>query len=153
MPDDKDDGYRVFHNFSPDSIPVRTETVPKDVLKADFARRLNRLMVQKGWSQSEFARQTAKHTPTGHSPVTRDLINKYIGGKVLPLPANLEIICKTLGVERADLLPLGATKEAGSDVIPPIDVRDAGNNMAWVRVNQAVEWPVALKIMNLLKGR
>lgn len=35
--------------------------------------------------------------------------------------------------------------------LPPLDIRDAGNGKAWLRVNMAVDWPVALDVMKLLK--
>lgn len=125
--------------------------MPQEMVKANFARRLNRAMVMKGWNQSELARQTEAHTPKGASKIGRDLISKYINGRILPLPVNLEILAKTLGVKREELLPPGATPEAG-DALPAIDVRDAGGGMVWLRVNQAIDWPRALKIMAILKG-
>jgi len=35
---------------------------------------------------------------------------------------------------------------------PPLDVRDLGQGRAWLRVNQAVEWDTAVKVLTLLKG-
>lgn len=142
-------GHRILHNEDP--VATVVGSMPKDMVKADFGRRLNRAIVAKGWNQSEFSRQTTRHTPRGGTPLTRDLVSKYIGGKVIPNPVNLKIILDTLGIKREDLLPAGVMPEAG-DAIPPIDVRDAGEGMVWLRVNQAVPWATALAVLNILKG-
>lgn len=85
------------------------------------------------------------------SRIGRDNISKYVRGKVLPLPPALEAMAKVLGVEAKDLLPSRAT-QAVADELSPLDVRDIGAGRVWLQVNQAVDWPIALKVMGLLRG-
>jgi transcriptional regulator with XRE-family HTH domain len=114
----------------------------------DFAKRLQDALNEKGWTQSELARRMAPMLK--ESRIGRDNISKYVRGKVLPLPAALEAMAKVLGVEAKDLLPSRGTQT--STEMSPLDVRDIGAGRVWLQVNQAVDWPVALKIMNLLRG-
>jgi transcriptional regulator with XRE-family HTH domain len=115
----------------------------------DFAKRLQDRLNDKGWTQSELARRMAPLLK--ESRIGRDNISKYVRGKVLPLPPALEAMAKALGVESKDLLPTRAT-QAVADELSPLDVRDIGAGRVWLQVNQAVDWPIALKIMNLLRG-
>jgi len=50
-----------------------------------------------------------------------------------------------------ELLPSKAMPSI-DQVIPAMDIRDIGKGMAWLRINQAVDWDVALKIMAMLKS-
>ena len=115
----------------------------------DFAKRLQDALNDKGWTQSELARRMAPMLK--ESRIGRDNISKYVRGKVLPLPPALEAMAKVLGVESKDLLPMRAT-QAVADELSPLDVRDIGQGRVWLQVNQAVDWPIALKVMNLLRG-
>jgi transcriptional regulator with XRE-family HTH domain len=115
----------------------------------DFAKRLQDRLNDKGWTQSELARRMAPKLKDRR--IGRDNISKYVRGKVLPLPAALQAMAEVLGCEAKDLLPSRAT-QAVSDELSPLDVRDIGAGRVWLQVNQAVDWPIALKIMNLLRG-
>jgi len=81
----------------------------------------------------------------------RDIVNSYLNKGTLPGPRYLAAIAKALGVEKTDLLPTRLTKASNRSLMA-LDVRDAGDGRAWLRVNQAVDWPLALKIMQLLKS-
>lgn len=143
-----DTPYRPYHH---NSDPTDIQTTPKDVARVEFARRLNYFMNRKGWNQSELARQTIPHTPAGKAPVTRDLVSKYIRAQVLPTPANMQILVETLGVSRDALLPPHIVPDAG-DTLPPVEIKEAGEGMVWLRVNQAVTWEKGLRILQILKG-
>jgi transcriptional regulator with XRE-family HTH domain len=123
---------------------------PPSAIRMDFARRLQSAMNDKGWNQAELARRVGPLLK--ESRIGRDNISKYVRGKVLPLPHALEAIAKVLGVESKDLLPSRGTLATAEDH-SPLDVRDIGENRVWLRVNQAVEWPIALQILGLLKGK
>ena len=123
---------------------------PPSAIRLDFARRLQNAMNDKGWTQAELARRVAPLLK--ESRIGRDNISKYVRGKVLPLPPALEAMAKVLGMESKDLLPSRGT-QATAEEHSPLDVRDIGENRVWLRVNQAVDWPIALQILGLLKGK
>jgi hypothetical protein len=50
----------LYYNLADDSqLP---QDAPPDAVRAEFARRLQRAMIDKNWSQSELARRAAKFT-------------------------------------------------------------------------------------------
>lgn len=136
-----------FHNTPPSDQPL-PENAPKAAVKAEFARRLQKAMAEKGWTQSELASRAAKFTDKGE--FGRYSVSLYIQGKTLPRPHQLEALCKALGKKPADLLPTRGVPNS-DEVAPPLDVRDTGDGKAWIRINQEVKWPVALEIIKLLK--
>jgi len=122
---------------------------PPAAIRMDFARRLQNAMNDKGWNQAELARRVAPLLKD--SRIGRDNISKYVRGKVLPLPHALEAIAKVLGMDSKDLLPNRGTA-ATAEEHSPLDVRDIGEGRVWLRVNQAVDWEIALEMLKLLKG-
>jgi len=125
-----------------------TRGAPPVAIRMDFAKRLQERLNDKGWTQSELARRMAPLLK--ESRIGRDNISKYVRGKVLPLPPALEAMAKVLGVESKDLLPTRAT-QGTADELSPLDVRDIGAGRAWLQVNQAVDWDVALDVMKRLR--
>lgn len=135
-------------NRKPDDRALPTGA-PKDAVKAEFARRLQHKMAEKGWTQSEMARQAEYHLPRGQK-FGRDNISGYVRGLSLPGPVMLGALCQALGCQPQDLLLAAPSVDTRN---PPLEVKDAGDGRAWVRINQAVDWQIALKIMELLKGQ
>jgi transcriptional regulator with XRE-family HTH domain len=121
----------------------------KDAAKIEFARRLQNKMTERGLNQSELARRASGYIKDGK--LGRDSISGYIAGKSLPGPVTLNAVCKVLGCEPEDILPARGIPSA-ADRMPPVDVRDLGDNSAWLRVNQTVPWTVAIQVLKLLKG-
>jgi transcriptional regulator with XRE-family HTH domain len=122
--------------------------------KAMFAKNLYDALVAKGWSQSELARQATKFMPidekTGRSKeFTRDQVSKYIRGKTLPYTESLHALCKALGLEHEDLLPGGGSPIQGQK---SVEITELDHDTVWLRVNQKAKWPVALKVLELLKA-
>lgn len=107
-------------------------------------------MRRKGWNQSELARQAQKHAPKG-KVIGRDSISNYIRGSNFPNPVNLDALCKALGVQPADLVP-GSMFMRAKEEAPPMDIRGLGDGSAWLRINQRVSMPIALKILELLNS-
>ncbi len=124
---------------------------PSDVVHVDFASRLQKLITEKGWNQSELARRASDHMPEGQK-MGRDNVSGYIRGTTLPGPIKLAAIAKALGVQPEDILPQRGVPNAGSKTLPALDMRDLGDGNVWMRVNQAVTRAIGLKIMNLLLG-
>ncbi len=124
--------------------------LPKDVVKIEFAKRLQHAMVKKGWNQSELARRAQVHMKGKR--LERDNISTYIRGNALPDPARLNALCLALSVPPAELLPSRGIPSA-ADKAPTFDVRGLDNGNVWLRVNQAVAWQVALDIMVILKEK
>lgn len=122
---------------------------PKELMRAEFGRRLQNELIRKGWNQSELARHASLHMPEKY--FGRDLISGYIRGKILPGPIHMDALCKALGKKPEDLLPAGATAAANSESAP-IRTQSIDENRVLLQVNQVVDWPVALKILELLKG-
>jgi transcriptional regulator with XRE-family HTH domain len=130
----------------PKALP---EGAPRDAVKIEFARRLQAAMVEKGWNQSELARQAAKFTGDGKFP--RDNVSSYCRGLSLPGPNHLHALSQALRKTPTDLVPSRGVPTI-EDRLPPLDVRDVGDGMAWLKINQSVPWSTALKIMEMLKG-
>lgn len=125
-----------------DVLSEETKLAPKHMTKQEFARRLYRLMVSKGWNQSELARQ---------ANMPRDSVSVYVRAKSLPTPANLEKLAKALDVEAEELLPNYVEGAIDRDE-PSFEMKVSPNApaVAWLRINQAVPVSTALKIAALL---
>lgn len=86
--------------------------------KQEFGRRLQAIMVELGWNQSELARRAGEHLPEPRKGqkqrhgFPRDLISHYVRGVRLPRPEGLGALCKALsaGARRAI---------APADIMPP----------------------------------
>ena len=132
---------RVRTHLPTDAAP--DVLVPKHLTKQEFGKRVYRLMLAKGWSQSELSRQ---------ADLPRDSISTYVRGKSLPTPQNLASLASALGVPEAELLPNHIESAIDHDN-PAFEMRvsPGAPGMAWLRVNRAVSWGVAIKIADLLE--
>lgn len=120
---------------------------PPEAIRMEFARRLQRALNERGWTQSELARHVApllKNRRLG-----RDNISKYVRGKVLPLPVALDAICKVLELQTSDLLPVRHAP-IGSTEHPPINVRMVEGGMGWLQVNMALPFDTIVEIQKLI---
>lgn len=126
---------------------------PRDAVKMEFARRLQRAIVEKGWTQSELARRASKFMPKEfgnkeEGGMIRDNISKYIRAKALPSSIHLNALAKALGTKSEELLPSRGV-DSNTDAIA-FDMRDIGEGKVWLRINQSVPMTVAIKIATLL---
>lgn len=125
-----------------------TET-PSDVIREKFAKRLEYEIASRGWNQSDLAREASKHHPNGE--IARDNISNYCLAKALPGPSFLLAIAKALQTTPEDLLPeRGITIPRNVGALPSTDVRDAGDGMAFLRINKRLPWQVAVEILGVL---
>lgn len=138
----------AYHNSPPTEGDV-PENAPPEYVKAEFAKRLYHRMVQRGWNQSDLARQAALHTPD--KKFGRDNVSNYIRGKSFPRGDHLRALCLALNVSPEELVPPRTTPSAG-DATPPLDARDMGDGTVFIRLNKRLPWEKALKILNIAQG-
>jgi ribosome-binding protein aMBF1 (putative translation factor) len=129
---------RPYHNAPPQGIP---NDAPRDEVKVEFARKLQRAIVAKGWNQSELSRR---------ANIGRDSISVYIRGKAIPGPNHLAALAKALGTSPMELLPGRGVPQVG-DEGPPLSFRDMGGGMVQLRINMTVPTKAALEVLNILK--
>jgi transcriptional regulator with XRE-family HTH domain len=116
---------------------------PKHLTKEEFARRVYRLMVQRGWTQSDLAR---------HAGLPRDAISVYVRAKSLPTPVNLAKLAACFGMKAEELLP-NIVESAIDNDQPAFEMRasTAAPGKVWLRVNRLVSMSTAVKIAELLE--
>jgi len=131
---------KAFHNAPSEGAIM--DGAPKEAVRREFGKRLQGAMIDAGWNQSDLARQAG---------FGRDNVSAYIRGISMPGPLHLNAMAKAFGMKVEELLPSKAMPSI-DQVIPAMDIRDIGKGMAWLRINQAVDWDVALKIMAMLKS-
>ena len=138
---------KPFYNSPPakDNAP---QGAPLDIQRAEFARRLQRMLAEKGWNQSELARRIARSE--GSEAIDRSSVSLYIRGKTLPRPETLYHIAKVFDVEASDLLPATITASVDHSA-PTIEVKDADPGFAWVRLNIRLPWDKALEIARIAR--
>jgi transcriptional regulator with XRE-family HTH domain len=113
------------------------------MVKQEFGRRLYELMTERGWHQSELARQ---------SGLPRDSISVYIRGKSLPNRENIEILAQCLGVKIEELInmrPKNGEENMKNDREIEISI---GQKTAWINLKRRVSIKTALKIVELLEA-
>lgn len=132
---------KVHTHFTLDSLP-EGGIAPKHLHKQEFGRRLYRMMIAKGWNQSELARQ---------SDLPRDSVSTYIRGKTAPTPQSVEKLACALGVEPTVLYPNVAESGLANEE-PAVDMRVSSSapHLSWLRVNRLVHTRSALKILEIL---
>lgn len=118
---------------------------------AEFARRLQAKMQERGWNQSELSRQCAKHLPKPepgqkqYLDISRDMINRYVRGLVLPRPPVLAALAKTLKCEETDLMPAGASRMHSA-----FEMRGVGQGRVALRINRTISMEAATRIVAIL---
>lgn len=133
---------KVHTHFTLDSLPSGG-LAPKHLHKQEFGRRLYRLMIAKGWNQSELARR---------ADIPRDSVSTYVRGKTAPTPQSVEKLARALGVEPAVLYPNVAESGLENEE-PAVDMRVSSSSphLSWLRVNRLVHTRSALKILEILE--
>jgi len=148
----------------------RKANSPGDLL--GFGELLKTAMKQRGWTTGETARRVREQLGEG-AKFTPSNISHYTSGRSLPRTRYLDALSIALGIEKKDLMAQeNAPRKNGADHIvvdgtaadeihppeptaeatrPALHIEDRGIS-AWLQVNQEVPWPVALKILQVLKG-
>ncbi|HEY9550622.1 MAG TPA: helix-turn-helix transcriptional regulator [Kiloniellaceae bacterium] len=120
----------------------RNLLTPRHLTKQEFGRRLYQLMLAKNWSQADLARR---------AELGRDSISTYINGKTFPDPLSRKKLADALGVSVDELIPNGM-ETALDQEFPAVELKQAVGHpgMAWVRINRAMSFATAAKIIDLI---
>ena len=112
--------------------------------RAEFGKRLQSLMLKKGWNQSELARKVG---------IGRDSVSQYVRGRSIPSPANLNKLAGILGIEKDVLFPnYDAQTTAIEAATLEIKSIDSDAEHMWLRVNMKVPAEKALEVLKILKS-
>lgn len=131
------------------STPVETFELEQ------FSRRLFQLMTDRGWSQSDLAREVwgeRTNEKTGYKEaVNRDRISSYIRGRSYPDPKNLGKLAEALGVPPDELAPdvAAATVDRENPEFQMTAVAGHADKVL-LKVNKLVPMPLAAKIAVLI---
>ena len=119
-----------------------TLLTPRALTKQEFGRRLNALLLEKDWNQSDLSRATG---------LGRDSISTYINGKTFPTPRALKAMADAFNLTPVDLLPNGMMS-AMEDEHPAIELKQAVGHpgKAWLRINRAMSFGAAAKIIDII---
>lgn len=128
---------------SAEAEAARKVLTPKQIAKQEFGNRLYKLMLGKGWSQSELARR---------ADLPRDLISTYVRGRSFPTPQSAQRLAKALGIAPEELMPNHVSSAIEEDS-PAFDMKVSPNapNHAWVKVNQLLRLETAVRIAQLVQ--
>lgn len=135
-------------------LPPSDQPVQVELRNQEFARRLYKILVEKGWSQSDLARRAfgTKTDERGYTVAKgRDRISVYLRGQGYPEPKTLAKIAKVLRVSVEDLAP-----DIHSGTIsrerPEVMIHQAAGHSDRVHlvVNKIVPNAVATRVMDLI---
>jgi transcriptional regulator with XRE-family HTH domain len=126
----------------PPSDQLDVDLTPRALTKQEFGRRLFALMMSRSMSQSDLSRAAS---------IGRDSVSTYVNGKTFPTPQALKKLADALGVQPEELLPNGMMS-AMEDEHPAVELRQAAGHAdkAWLRVNRAMSFATAAKIIALI---
>lgn len=135
---------RSTRTHLPPGRTAKSPLIPKHLAKDEFARRLYKLMLDRGWRQADLARA---------ADLPRNAISVYLRGASLPNPESTKALAKALDMEPGELLP-NYTESAIDRDNPEIEFRvsPADPKKAWLRINRLVTTSTAIKIMALIEA-
>lgn len=121
----------------------------KQQLRAEarvFGARIQRLMDDRGWNQSELSRR---------SGVGRDMISGYVRGMHRPNPPHAKSIAEAFGIPVADLFP--KSSDPGPEIVaareaPPLEMRTVAPGRVMLHVNLELPLAVAVQVLGLVQG-
>ena len=110
----------------------------RHMVKAEFAKRLYNKIMERGWTQSEFAR---------NCDLARDAVSTYVRGRSIPSPQALEKMATVLSVRPEELLP-NYYESAQTKVEPTFEIRAVPNEEGymWLKLNMRLPKKVAMEI-------
>lgn len=117
--------------------------LPGAEVRRQFADKVYKAMIGKGWYQSELARR---------SGLTRDQISTYVRGKALPESESLVKLAGALDVPPEELLPQHPAGR-GPVTMAATEFRSlpGAKGKVWLHVDRAIGTATALKIVELIE--
>lgn len=114
--------------------------MPIRISKQEFGRRLQHAMHEKGWTQSELARQ---------ANVSRDAVSTYIRGVFYPSASNLRQLARALDTTPEAFLPDYAKQTIEDKHHPSIGI-EVLQNVTSLKIDCRVTLKTALAVGRLL---
>jgi transcriptional regulator with XRE-family HTH domain len=112
-----------------------------DEVRKAFGRKVQTLMLKKGWNQSELARR---------ADMGRDNVSGYIRGKNTPNSKHLQRLSDALGVTPDELFPGVIATEISDESIMDVRVLRNDPTKSALRINAVVPNEVAFACMKLI---
>lgn len=121
---------------------------PRDAegVRREVGRRISQRMYDKGWNQSELARQASLHLPEpikGQKQglvIGRDMISNVCRGQHLPRPPQMRAIARALGCAYSDLMPVKGVPSVTSSGTPEFAIESLGNGRVRVRMDKEISY-------------
>lgn len=139
---------KARHHLKPAHNPLANPLMDpalelKELSKQEFGRRLMKLILDRGWNQSDLAR--AAH-------LGRDAISTYVRGRSFPEPRSLKALADALSVSTEALLPNSVTMAMDADTAPMLEIKQAAGHpeKVFLRVNRMVSLQQAAEIFNII---
>lgn len=141
---DSEEDTAVNNEKSRPNADTLVDASPRHISNAEFGKRLYRMMISRGWNQSDLARA---------ANLTRDSVSTYIRGKTTPTRKSVEALALAFGIPAEQIFPnhLEAEIEAAPAALD-IKVSPTEPTKAWLRVNQLVHLQTAIKVAELLQA-
>lgn len=113
----------------------------RHLIKAEFSKRLYAKISERGWTQSEFAR---------NCDLNRDAVSTYVRGRSIPSPVALEKMAGVLRVRPEELMP-NYFESAHARQEPTFELRDVPNEEGymWIKLNMRLPKKIAMQIFLL----
>lgn len=130
---------------------IYAEGAPKktDTPKVRFAKRLNAMLQERGWSQAEFTLRVKNIAPAGED-FGKHLTSNYCVGKSLPELKRLQWMAKALKVKPEVLLPPEDAEYVGKASPMRMEMLEGG--MVRLKLDVELESEAAMKIMRIVNA-
>ena len=140
----------------PTGLKELPASAPKELSKLEFGRRLQQILLDRGWTQSDLARQAFGETTDqgGYKvPKKREVVSAALAGRYFPSATNLHAMAKALGMTDDELLPNLRKMAIDESAKPAFEFKVAPGhpNEGWLQINQLVTYDTFVKIAALLQ--
>jgi transcriptional regulator with XRE-family HTH domain len=139
---------KAKENDSPEvkaSLAIRkVETIRR---RNEFANRLSHIVHLRGVKNVDLARALSDRLGR---PVSHTSVSRYMNAREFPNEARFFALCRILDVRPEELVPdINTNPKVGASVL---EARESENGKAHLRVDQIVDWEIAVKVVALIKG-
>lgn len=137
----------IRHTSKPSAVSSSALS-PKQLTKQEFGRRLQALMLERSWNQSDLARNAILEDGRA---MGRDAVSSYVNGHSFPSPKSLDALAKAFNLPKEELLPNSMMLAMDAEH-PEFELRVAAGHpgKAWVRINRMMSMATATDIARLL---